>query len=77
MLYNGLCVRLENLRIYIRQMVRLLCRDSYWPGGVLAEEAPERPKDVRQRLRMVTRAKMYGSIPGEFIIVRHHDINNE
>ena len=39
-------------------------RDSYWPGGVVAEESGERAADVRQRLRMVTKAKMLGSIPG-------------
>eukprot|EP00794_Sanderia_malayensis_P003259 gene3259-3740_t len=40
-------------------------RDSFWPGGVLAEPYPERPYDVRRRMRMVTKAKMLGSIPDE------------
>ena len=42
----------------------LFYRDSYWPGGVLAEASPERPLDAKRRLRMVTKAKMLGSIPG-------------
>eukprot|EP00795_Rhopilema_esculentum_P014548 gene14548-5617_t len=39
-------------------------RDSFWPGGILAEPYPIRPYDVCRRMRMVTKAKMFGSIPG-------------
>lgn len=49
-----------------KQWSTFFCRDSYWPGGILAEENAERPVDVKQRLRMVTKAKMFGSIPGIF-----------
>ncbi|XP_065667120.1 sorting nexin-13 isoform X3 [Hydra vulgaris] len=40
-------------------------RDAYWPGGVLAEATPERDIDTRRKMRMVTKAKMLGSIPDE------------
>ena len=40
-------------------------RDSYWPGGVLAECLPERGTDVKRRMRMVTKAKMIGGIPDD------------
>lgn len=40
-------------------------RDSYWPGGVLADSLPERPPDVKRRMRMVTKAKMIGAMPEE------------
>lgn len=40
-------------------------RDSYWPGGVLAEAQPERSHDVKRRMRMVTKAKMIGGIPDD------------
>jgi len=40
-------------------------RDSYWPNGVLAEDSPGREPDVRRRMRMVTKAKMIGSIPDD------------
>eukprot|EP00111_Clytia_hemisphaerica_P023389 TCONS_00068881-protein len=50
----------QQIAEYVKQF-----RDSYWPGGVLAEENPERPSDAKRRLRMVTKAKMLGSIPDE------------
>ena len=40
-------------------------RDSYWPGGILAEPLVERSLDVKSRMRMVTKAKMIGGIPDE------------
>lgn len=40
-------------------------RDSFWPNGVLAEPYQVRPYDVQRRMRMVTKAKMFGSIPDE------------
>ena len=39
-------------------------RNSFWPGGVLAESAPERAADVKIRTRVTAKTKMYGSIPG-------------
>jgi len=50
----------QQIAEYVKQF-----RDSYWPGGILAEENAERPIDVKQRLKMVTKAKMFGSIPDE------------
>jgi sorting nexin-13 len=47
----------------IAEYVKLF-RESYWPGGVLAEPAAERPYDVRRRMRVVTKARMIGSISG-------------
>lgn len=40
-------------------------RDSFWPGGVLAETSPERKKDVKVRTRVAAKTKMFGSIPGK------------
>ena len=40
-------------------------RDSFWPNGILAEPYEKRPYDVERRMRMVTKAKMFGSIPDE------------
>ena len=40
-------------------------RDSFWPNGVLAEPYQVRPYDIQRRMRMVTKAKMFGSIPDE------------
>lgn len=40
-------------------------RDSFWPNGVLAEPYQLRAYDVQRRMRMVTKAKMFGSIPDE------------
>ena len=40
-------------------------RDSFWPNGILAEPYEKRPYDVQRRMRMVTKAKMFGSIPDE------------
>lgn len=50
----------QQITEYVKQF-----RDSYWPGGVLAEISPKRPEDAKRRLRMVTKAKMIGSIPDE------------
>lgn len=40
-------------------------RDSYWPGGILAEASQERKKDVKIRTRVAAKTKIFGSIPGE------------
>ncbi|XP_073236247.1 sorting nexin-13-like isoform X3 [Porites lutea] len=40
-------------------------RDSFWPGGILAETSPERKKDVKVRTRVAAKTKMFGSIPEE------------
>lgn len=48
----------------IAEYVKLF-RDSYWPGGVLAETSPERKKDVKVRTRVAAKTKMFGSIPEE------------
>lgn len=42
----------------------LFFRDSFWPGGVLAEPRTERKLDVKMRTRVAGKTKMYGSIPG-------------
>ena len=38
-------------------------RDSFWPNGVIAEPYEKRSFDIQRRMRMVTKAKMLGSIP--------------
>ncbi|XP_068670390.1 sorting nexin-13-like isoform X2 [Montipora foliosa] len=48
----------------IAEYVKLF-RDSFWPGGVLAESSPERKKDVKVRTRVAAKTKMFGSIPEE------------
>lgn len=48
----------------IAEYVKLF-RDSFWPGGVLAETSPERKKDVKVRTRVAAKTKMFGSIPEE------------
>ena len=53
------------LVMVIRRAIFISYRDSYWPGGVLAETSPERKKDVKVRTRMAAKTKMFGSIPGE------------
>ncbi|XP_032233860.2 sorting nexin-13 isoform X2 [Nematostella vectensis] len=40
-------------------------RESFWPGGVLAESAPERASDIKLRTRVAAKTKMYGSIPDD------------
>lgn len=40
-------------------------RDSYWPGGILAEASQERKKDVKIRTRVAAKTKIFGSIPEE------------
>jgi sorting nexin-13 len=44
--------------------MHVICRDSFWPEGVLAEPRPERDHNTKMRTRVVCRAKMLGSIPG-------------
>lgn len=44
-----------------------VCRDSYWPSGILAEASPERKKDVKIRTRVAAKTKMFGSIPGRIL----------
>jgi hypothetical protein len=39
-------------------------RDAYWPGGVLAEEYPERSESVKLRTRVTAKTMMLGSLPG-------------
>ena len=39
-------------------------RDAYWPGGVLAEEYPERCESVKLRTRVTAKTMMLGSLPG-------------
>ena len=47
-------------------VISFLCfRDSFWPGGVLAESHPDRKKDVKVRTRVAAKTKMFGSIPGK------------
>lgn len=48
----------------IAEYVKLF-RDSYWPGGILAETFPERKKDVKIRTRVAAKTKIFGSIPEE------------
>lgn len=48
----------------IAEYVKLF-RDSFWPGGVLAESSSERKKDVKVRTRVAAKTKMFGSIPEE------------
>ncbi|XP_039256742.2 sorting nexin-13-like isoform X1 [Styela clava] len=49
------------------QVVDYICkfRDSFWPGGILAEKAPERDMAVRMRTRVLTKSKLLGAIPDE------------
>ncbi|CAH3124187.1 unnamed protein product [Pocillopora meandrina] len=48
----------------IAEYVKLF-RDSYWPGGILAEASQERKKDVKIRTRVAAKTKIFGSIPEE------------
>ena len=41
-----------------------IVRDAYWPGGVLAEEYPERSESVKLRTRVTAKTMMLGSLPG-------------
>ena len=51
--------------------INILCwRDSFWPGGILAETSPERKKDLKVRTRVAAKTKMFGSIPGIYIFCR-------
>uniref|UniRef100_A0A914XQG5 protein-ribulosamine 3-kinase n=1 Tax=Plectus sambesii TaxID=2011161 RepID=A0A914XQG5_9BILA len=40
-------------------------KNSFWPGGVLAEPAPLRPENIQLRTRVVAKAKMLASLPDE------------
>ncbi|XP_069111090.1 sorting nexin-13-like isoform X1 [Argopecten irradians] len=40
-------------------------RDSFWPGGVLAEPQPPRSLNTKMRTRVACKAKMLGSVPDE------------
>lgn len=42
----------------------VIYRDSFWPGGELAEPRSERKTDVKMRTRVASKTKMFGSIPG-------------
>ncbi|KAL3831550.1 hypothetical protein ACJMK2_023289 [Sinanodonta woodiana] len=50
----------EQMAEYIKNL-----RDSFWPGGILAEPRPPRDQNTRMRTRVVCKAKMLGSIPDE------------
>ena len=41
------------------------CRDSFWPNGVLAEARTPRDEATKMRTRVLCKAKMFGSVPGE------------
>ena len=58
----------KRLGIYFKNDAFFMCsRDSFWPGGVLAESSPDRKKDVKVRTRVAAKTKMFGSIPGNLI----------
>ena len=48
----------------IANKVSYIFRDAYWPGGVLAEEYPERSESVKLRTRVTAKTMMLGSLPG-------------
>lgn len=41
-----------------------LCRDSYWPNGILAETPPRRDKSIRMRTRVAAKTSLLGIMPG-------------
>ncbi|XP_038077949.1 sorting nexin-13-like isoform X2 [Patiria miniata] len=40
-------------------------RESFWPGGILAESAPERSKNDKLRTLVAAKVKLFSSIPDE------------
>ncbi len=48
----------------INVLIFHIFRDAYWPGGVLAEEYPERSDAVKLRTRVTAKTMMLGSLPG-------------
>lgn len=58
--YVNFMTSAEQIAEYVK-----LFRDSYWPGGILAEASPERKKDVKVRTRVAAKTKIFGSIPEE------------
>ncbi|XP_023933666.1 sorting nexin-13 [Lingula anatina] len=53
----------EQVAEYVQQF-----RDSFWPGGILAEPRPERDLNTMMRTRVITKTKMLGGVADE---VRH------
>lgn len=43
-----------------------LCRDSYWPNGILAETPPRRDKSLRMRTRVAAKTTLLGIMPGTY-----------
>ena len=41
-------------------------RDSFWPNGVPSEPRTERDASTKMRARVVCKAKMFGSVSGDY-----------
>lgn len=65
---NRKIVDYVNFMILVEQIVEYvkLFRDFYWLGGILVEVFLERKKDVKVRIRVVVKIKIFGSILEEF-----------
>ncbi|XP_071803237.1 sorting nexin-13-like isoform X2 [Asterias amurensis] len=50
----------EQIAEYVKQF-----RESFWPGGILAEVAPERSENVKLRTLVAAKVKLFSSIPDE------------
>ena len=48
--------------------------DSLWPGGYPAPPAPERSEATKHITRVVARAKLLGSMPGDLLELLLHCI---
>lgn len=62
----------EQLAEYVRMF-----RDAYWPGGVLAEEYPERSESVKLRTRVTAKTMMLGSLPDDLKRFLGNDVSKD
>ncbi|XP_025093376.1 sorting nexin-13-like isoform X1 [Pomacea canaliculata] len=58
----------EQMAEYVRAF-----RNSFWPGGVLAEPRPPREEATKLRTQVFCKAKMFGSVPDEMRTVMGTD----
>ena len=66
---NGsqLCIHNSWNYMFIKMVFICFCfsfRESFWPGGILAEVAPERSENVKLRTLVAAKVKLFSSIPG-------------
>jgi len=69
--YSDWFVSSEQVAGYLRDF-----RTSMWPNGRLAGSKPKQPMDIIALRSLLARAKLIGTIPGQYLYTIHFNVIN-